>query len=174
MTWTAPHPHREGEPLTGPERAMLQGWLNWHRTTLLAKCAGLTADQLKIASVEPSTLTLLGLVRHLSYVERVWFRDRVAGDPTATPLYVSADRPDADFEDAATADAEEAFATYERECAAADKAVAGLHLDQEFAMPHGHGIRSLRWVYLHMIEEYARHNGHADLIRERLDGTTGG
>ncbi|MGK5678772.1 DinB family protein [Actinoplanes sp. URMC 104] len=173
MTWTAPKPSRTGEPHTGPERAMLQGWLDWHRGTLLAKCAGLTAGQLKQASVPPSNLTLLGLVRHLSYVERVWFRERVAGDPSATPLYVTADRPDADLEDVATADAEEAFAVYAEECAAADRAVAGFDLDQEFPMKGGHGSRSLRWVYLHMIEEYARHNGHADLLRERVDGVTG-
>ncbi|MEU8814070.1 DinB family protein [Actinoplanes sp. NPDC048796] len=171
MTWTAPSVDRTGEPHTGPERAMLQGWLDWHRGTLLAKCSGLTADQLRLASAAPSNLTLLGLVRHMSYVERVWFRDRVAKDPTAVPLYVSDAHPDADFEDIATADAEQAFAIFAEECAAADRAVAAFDLDQEFPMAKGR--RSLRWVYLHMIEEYARHNGHADLIRERIDGATG-
>ena len=153
---------------------MLQGWLDWHRGTLLSKCAGLTAEQLRLASVEPSNLTLLGLVRHMSYVERVWFRERVAHEPGVTTLYSTPERPDADLEDIATADAEEAFAVFAQECAAADRAVAGFDLDQEFPMDPGHGPRSLRWVYLHMIEEYARHNGHADLIRERIDGTTGG
>lgn len=151
---------------------MLQGWLDWHRGTLLSKCAGLTADQLRQASAAPSNLTLLGLVRHMSYVERVWFRDRIAKDPTATPLYVSDARPDADIEDVADADPEQAFAVFAEERAAADRSVADFDLDQEFDLRGG--PRSLRWVYLHMIEEYARHNGHADLLRERIDGATGG
>ena len=168
-TWTAPPAHRVTEPMTGPERAMLQGWLDWHRQTLLTKCAGLTADQLKIAAAEPSDLTLLGLVRHMSEVERVWFRARAAGDPTATTIYCR-DDPDGEFNDVAGADAAADFAVYQQEIAAADRAAATLDLDHEFET---RGTRSLRWVYLHMIEEYARHNGHADLLRERIDGATG-
>ncbi|GAA0458356.1 hypothetical protein Ade02nite_07680 [Paractinoplanes deccanensis] len=171
MTWTAPEPTRVGEPLTGPERPMLQGWLDWHRRTLLTKCAGLTADQLKLAAVEPSNLTLLGLVRHMTDVERVWFRWRAAGDHTVGSPYNSADNPDGDFDDVATADAEADLARFEAACADADRAAATLDLDHEFATARGR--RSLRWVYLHMIEEYARHNGHADLLRERIDGVTG-
>ena len=168
-TWTAPPAHRESEPRTGPERAMLQGWLDWHRRTLLGKCAGLSAEQLRTAAVEPSNLTLLGLVRHMTEVERVWFRTRAAGDATATTIYCATD-PDGDFTDVAGADPAAVFAAYERELTDADEAVAALGLDHEF---ESRGVRSLRWVYLHMIEEYARHNGHADLLRERLDGTTG-
>ncbi|XVU24338.1 DinB family protein [Actinoplanes sp. CA-054009] len=171
MTWTAPTPDRKGEPLTGPERPMLQGWLDWHRQTLLTKCAGLTAEQLKLASADPSNLTLLGLVRHMTDVERVWFRWRVAGDHTVGSPYNSEDNPDGDFDDVAAADAEADFARFPQACADADRAVAGLDLDHEFTTPRG--ARSLRWVYLHMIEEYARHNGHADLLRERIDGATG-
>ena len=167
--WTAPPANRVPEPRTGPERAMLQGWLDWHRQTLLSKCAGLTAEQLRTASAEPSNLTLLGLVRHMSEVERAWFRHRVAREPDLGYIYES-DNEDADFEEVATADAAADLAVFEREIAAADRAVAALDLDDEFDL---RGTRSLRWVYLHMIEEYARHNGHADLIRERIDGVTG-
>jgi uncharacterized damage-inducible protein DinB len=170
-TWTAPPAHRVDEPLTGPERAMLQGWLDWHRQTLLGKCAGLTAEQLKQATAEPSDLTLLGLVRHMAEVERVWFRIRATGEAIGE-IYCTDDNPDADFDDVAGADAPADFETYAAELAAADRAAADLPLEHEFEL-RGNKTFSLRWVYLHMIEEYARHNGHADLIRERLDGVTG-
>ena len=171
-TWTAPTPRRESEPFTGPERPMLQGWLDWHRQTLLTKCAGLTADQLKTAAVEPSNLTLLGLVRHMTEVERSWFRRRAAGQTLPDDLYSSADNVDGDFDDVADADAEADLKAFEAELPLADQAVAGLPLENEFISSRGNTL-SLRWVYLHMIEEYARHNGHADLIRERIDGATG-
>jgi uncharacterized damage-inducible protein DinB len=169
-TWTAPQAHREDEPFTGPERAMLQGWLDWHRQTLISKCAGLTASQLREAAVPPSNLTLLGLVRHMTEVERSWFTRRAAGLP-AGPVYISDDNVDADLEDIAEADPEAAFAAFAAEQTAADEAVTALPLEHEFT--HRDNVFSLRWVYLHMIEEYARHNGHADLLRERTDGATG-
>jgi uncharacterized damage-inducible protein DinB len=170
-TWTAPEAQRVSEPTTGSERPMLQGWLDWQRQTLLSKCAGLTAEQLKRATVEPSNLTLLGLVRHMAEVERVWFRTRAAGEPEVDDLYWTEEQPDADFENVAGADAEADYAAYLTEVEAADRVAGGLGLDHEF---QGRDRpMSLRWVYLHMIEEYARHNGHADLIRERLDGVTG-
>jgi uncharacterized damage-inducible protein DinB len=170
-TWTAPEAHRENEPMTGDERAMLQGWLDWHRQTLLGKCAGLTADQLKTAAVEPSNLTLLGLVRHMTEVERAWFRQRAAGDQGLPGLYSSPANRDGDFDDVQRADAEADLAAFQEELKLADAAVADLPLESEFEGRRG--PISLRWVYLHMIEEYARHNGHADLIRERIDGATG-
>lgn len=169
-TWTAPEAQRVSEPQTGDERTMLQGWLDYHRQTLLLKCAGLTAEQLKLASAEPSTLTLLGLVRHMAEVERWWFRTKAAG---AAPgdLYCTDASEDGDFDDVPTADAEADFATFHEEIRLADDAVAKLPLEHEFTGRRG--PISLRWVYTHMIEEYARHNGHADLIRERIDGVTG-
>src|SRR4051794_2945012 len=170
-TWTAPPAHRVDEPFTGPERAMLQGWLDWHRRTLLSKCTGLTADQLREAAVPPSNLTLLGLVRHLTEVERACFTLRAAGRTESGPIYISDGNVDADLEEIADADPAAAFAAFEAELTAADEAVASLPLEHEFT--HRGNVFSLRWVYLHMIEEYARHNGHADLLRERLDGTTG-
>jgi hypothetical protein len=170
-TWTAPSVSRQSEPRTGDERAMLEGWLDYHRMTLLTKAAGLTADQLKRASAEPSNLTLLGLIRHMSEVERSWFRTRAAGQDTGH-LYCSDDNEDGDFDDVAQADAEADYATFLAEVDLARTAAAGLPLEHEFATARTPAI-SLRWVYLHMIEEYARHNGHADLLRERIDGATG-
>jgi uncharacterized damage-inducible protein DinB len=172
MTWTAPEVTRVTEPFTGDERAMLEGWLDWHRQTLLRKCSGLTGAQLALRAVEPSTLSLLGLVRHMTEVERSWFRARAAGQTDVRPLYYSDDNPDGDFDDLDPADAEADVARYTAELDLARQAVAGLPLEHEFTTPH-RPVKSLRWVYLHMIEEYARHNGHADLLRQRIDGATG-
>jgi hypothetical protein len=170
--WTAPAANRVPEPVTGDERPMLEGWLDWHRQTLLSKAAGLTAEQLKIAAVEPSNLTLLGLIRHMTEVERSWFRTRAAGDAGAGDIYYTDESPDADFDDVAGADAEADYATFLAEIETVRKVAADLPLEHEFATSR-HPAMSLRWVYLHMIEEYARHNGHADLLRERIDGVTG-
>jgi len=150
---------------------MLEGWLDWHRQTLLTKAAGLTADQLKTAAVEPSNLTMLGLIRHLTEVERAWFRCRAAGQDLPS-AYCPPDDPDGDFDGVADADAPADHAAYLAEVELARAAVAELPLEHEFATRRLPAV-SLRWTYLHMIEEYARHNGHADLIRERIDGTTG-
>ena len=171
-SWTAPAVTRTDEPMTGAERPMLEGWLDWHRQTLLMKAAGLTAEQLKLASVEPSNLTLLGLIRHMTEVERSWFRARAAGDAEAGLIYSSDDNVDGDFDDVADADAEANYAAFLAELDLVRTAVADLPLEHEFATPRRPRV-SLRWVYLHMIEEYARHNGHADLLRERIDGATG-
>jgi uncharacterized damage-inducible protein DinB len=168
MSWIAPEITRIDEPFTGPERGILDGFLDWHRTTLLWKCAGLTSEQLALQSVPPSNLSLLGLVRHMADVERAWFRIRFRNEPVPR-LYPSLD---AAFEEAYPAGAEADFAAFAEECELARKAAAGASLDEEFTGSKGHTI-SLRWVYTHMIEEYARHNGHADLLRERIDGVTG-
>jgi hypothetical protein len=148
---------------------MLQTWLDFHRATLLMKCAGLDAQQLATASAPPSNLTLLGLVRHMSEVERSWFRTRMAAQDVSH-IYCTDEQPDADFENVANADAEADLSLFRQECALADEAVASVSLDATFV---ARNTISLRWVYVHMIEEYARHNGHADLIRERIDGATG-
>jgi len=161
---------RTDPPRVADERAMYQSWLEYHRGTLLWKCAGLTDTQLKTAAVGPSTLTLLGLVRHMSEVERVWFRTRAAG-LTLPDLYCTDDDQNAEFDNVAQADVTEAFATFNAECLAADEVARRMSLDHTFRGRSG--PISLRWVYVHMIEEYARHNGHADLLRERLDGATG-
>ncbi|HET6529901.1 MAG TPA: DinB family protein [Actinoplanes sp.] len=170
-TWTAPVVDRADELKTGAERALLESWLDYQRQTLLLKAGGLTAEQLKDAAVPPSNLTLLGLIRHMAEVERSWFRRRAAGADVPT-LYCPPDNIDGDFDDVADADAEADYATYLAELAEVRRVAAGLSLDHEFAGSRAPSI-SVRWVYLHMIEEYARHNGHADLLRERIDGVTG-
>jgi uncharacterized damage-inducible protein DinB len=172
MTWTAPQIERRDEPFVADERPMLQGWLDWHRDTLLFKCAGLSAEQLKQASADPSNLTLLGLVRHMAEVERAWFRKRVAGEELDS-IFCGPDNLDGDFDDVGSADAEADFATFRAEVVACDAAAAGRSLEETFIHQRSQREMSIRWVYLHMIEEYARHNGHADLIRERIDGVTG-
>jgi uncharacterized damage-inducible protein DinB len=171
MTWTAPEITRTKEPYVGTEREIVEGYLDWHRQTLLVKCAGLTAEQLKLASVEPSTLTLLGLVRHMAEVERWWFRTNAVGEPDSN-IYCSDDNEDGDFDDVPTADAEADVATFLAEVEAARKAVADLSLEHTFTTRRGAPM-TLRWVFLHMLEEYARHNGHADLLRQRIDGAVG-
>jgi hypothetical protein len=171
MTWTAPLVTRVEAPHVDAERAMLDGWLDYQRQTLLFKCQGLTADQLKLAAAPPSTLTLLGLVRHMSEVERGWFRRSVGGQEVSL-IYCSDEYEDGDFDNVADADAEAEFAVYEAELAEARAAAAGRGLDETFHSRRRNEL-SVRWVYLHMIEEYARHNGHADILRERIDGVTG-
>ena len=167
---------QRAEPaLQAGEREMLTGWLDYHRATLAWKCEGLTDDQLRERSVPPSGLSLLGLVRHMTENERGWFRVRMLGEDLPA-VYSTAEDPDADFNDVDTTDVAEAMRTFERECAAARAAVAAVpDLDAPSKVPDRHTGEpfSLRWILTHMIEEYARHNGHADLIRERIDGVTG-
>ena len=172
MTWTAPVVERTKEPTLGDERTILEGYLEWQRQTLLWKCSGLTAEQLKTAAAPPSNLTLLGLVRHMTEVEYFWFTVRVH-ERTPDPIYCTEVSPDGDFDDVAGADAEADFARFEAECRSSRASVADLSLEHTFIHPRHRREMSLRWVYVHMIEEYARHNGHADLIRERIDGVTG-
>jgi uncharacterized damage-inducible protein DinB len=147
---------------------MLQAFLDWYRLTLLHKCAGLTGAQLAERSVPPSSLSLLGLVRHMTKVERAWFRQRFAGEPVTSPF---GDEADADFDRLDPARAAADYARLTEEIKLADAAVANASLDDTFV--HRGEVMSLRLIYLHMIEEYARHMGHADLLRERIDGTTG-
>jgi uncharacterized damage-inducible protein DinB len=136
------------------------------------KCTGLDAEQLKRRSAAPSTLTLHGLVRHMAEVEREWFRMHFAGQ--ALPSLYSTDAwPNADFDDLASADPATDFATFVEEVRLARAVTVGRALDETFVHPRRGITINLRWVYMHMIEEYARHNGHADLLRERIDGVTG-
>ncbi|GGX04148.1 hypothetical protein GCM10010297_27540 [Streptomyces malachitofuscus] len=156
------------------ERTMLEGFLDYHRSTLARKCEGLTDEQLRTASVPPSELSLMGLVRHMSEVERSWFRRVLAGED-AGPLYYSEADRDGDFHTTEADTWQEAHATWQAEMEAARRNAAGFALDDPSRgrSRFSDDPPSLRWIYTHMIEEYARHNGHADLIRERLDGATG-
>jgi hypothetical protein len=171
MTWTAPVPAPIKTLGTGSEREQLEEWLDQHRSTLLWKCSGLTRDQLQQASNPPSVLNLHGLVRHLADCERWWFSHHAAGLPLV-PLYCTDDDENADFDGVPEADPAVDIETFWQEVAASKAATAGLDLDAPVSTSWGRRL-TVRWVFLHMIEEYARHNGHADFLRERIDGTTG-
>ncbi|MCX4552425.1 DinB family protein [Streptomyces sp. NBC_01387] len=167
------NPARTEPSITADERPMLEGWLDYHRETLAMKCAGLTDEQLRTAAVPPSELSLLGLVRHMVEVERGWFREVLAGEDTP-PLYFSDEDPDGEFHLTAADTWDEAFTTWQAEIAYARELAKGRSLDElSVGESRRGGHFNLRWIYTHMIEEYARHNGHADLIRERIDGVTG-
>jgi uncharacterized damage-inducible protein DinB len=165
---------RADPPTRVGERATLVAFLRWHRGTLELKCSGLDAAALARRAVEPSTLSLLGLVRHMAEVERSWFRRVLAGQDAPPHFYYDAD-PDGDF-DGAAPDPEvvaQAWDTWRAEVAFAERFVADAP-DLEVTGDHRHyGQVSLRWVLVHMVEEYARHNGHADLLRQRIDGAVG-
>jgi uncharacterized damage-inducible protein DinB len=160
-------------PAEAAERQMVAAFLDLQRATLALKCDGLSASQLREEAIPPSSLSLLGLVRHMAEVERNWFRPLLAGEEMGGIW--SADSkldPEPAFDEAATADVDTAFATWRAECQHADQLVAAAPSLEVTGMRGGARF-SLRWVMMHMIEEYARHNGHADLLRERLDGSTG-
>jgi uncharacterized damage-inducible protein DinB len=164
---------REGGPRLGGERATLSEFLRCQRLTLELKCADLDAEQLASRSVDPSTLSLLGLVRHMAEVERKWFRIRFA-EAVQDDLYQTPDDPDADF-NGALADpqvVEQAMKAWRAEVDFADEFIADHDFDFVGKDSAGEPV-SLRELIVHMIEEYARHNGHADLIRERIDGRVG-
>jgi uncharacterized damage-inducible protein DinB len=163
---------RVGPPVVGGEREMLRAFLDYHRATLAMKCEGLSDDDLRRASMPPSTLSLLGLVRHMAEVERTWFRRVINGEDI--PLVWSAD---GDFQaayDATTATRSEAFDVWNTEVAHSrriEQAASSLDVTGYHAK-WGEDV-SLRLVMLHLIHEYARHNGHADFLREGIDGTVG-
>jgi len=164
---------REGGPRLGGERATLTEFLRCQRLTLELKCAGLDAGQMAVRSAEPSTLSLLGLVRHMAEVERKWFRIRFAERDEAN-RYQTPDDPDGDFNGAVPSQAvvDEAWDAWREEIAFANEFIAEHDFDFVGKDSRGEPV-SLRELIVHMIEEYARHNGHADLIRERIDGRVG-
>jgi Protein of unknown function (DUF664) len=163
------------EPLPSEDdRTMLRHWLDYHRATLERKCDGLDAGQLRTRSVPPSSMSLLGIVRHMAEVERRWFLTGLAGEAMAPRYFDDVTNPDGDFDDVDDADPDEAFTYWREECARARAIEASFtSLDDHRRDPRRDIDLSVRWVMLHMLEEYARHNGHADLLRERIDGATG-
>jgi uncharacterized damage-inducible protein DinB len=163
---------RPDPPMTGDERTALRGWLDYHRATLAWKCDGLGDDELRRRPVPPSTLSLLGLVRHLAEVERHWFRRVVAGE---TVRHVWSEQWDFQAAyDAGACTREEAFAAWAAEVEQARRIEASVDtLEQEFHVESWDAQVSLRTLMLHLVHEYARHNGHADLLREAVDGATG-
>ncbi|MFE9955471.1 DinB family protein [Micromonospora sp. NPDC005299] len=163
---------RIGPPLLAGERETLRAFLDFHRATLAMKCEGLTDEELRRQSSPPSTLSLLGLVRHMAEVERTWFRRVINAEDI--PLVWS---ETGDFQQAYDADGasrSEAFEAWQREVEHARR----IEREAESLDVTGHQARwgedvSLRLVMLHMMHEYARHNGHADFLREAIDGTVG-
>jgi Protein of unknown function (DUF664) len=163
-------------PPRAREQEMLEAFLDLHRDTLEWKCSGLTEPQLKEAASPPSTLTLLGLLRHATLVERLWFEAVLQGKPMRTDLYLSEEDPDSDFNDLESNSSGEVLRAWKQTCDVSRRNVAGVG-DLDFVAPKprfwDNETVTLRWIMIHMIEEHARHNGHADLIRERVDGETG-
>jgi uncharacterized damage-inducible protein DinB len=157
------------------ERAVLTGFLEGYRQTLELKCQGLDAEPLARRSVPPSNISLLGLVRHMADVERFWFRQVLSGEE-APPRFRTPDDRDADF-NGATGDpavVDEAWAAWREEVAYAERSVDGFEdLGTRVSLPDEREDREVREILVHMIEEYARHCGHADLLRERIDGRVG-
>jgi uncharacterized damage-inducible protein DinB len=163
---------RIAPPFTGGEREALRGHLDFHRATLAMKTDGLSDDELRRRSSPPSTLTLLGLVRHMAEVERIWFRRVIDGQDIGSVW-----SPDGDLQvayDASTSTRSEAFGAWRAEVENARR----IEREASSLDVTGHFRRwdadvSLRFVMLHLIHEYARHNGHADFLREGIDGVTG-
>ncbi|WP_405778166.1 DinB family protein [Streptomyces sp. NBC_00859] len=164
--------NRTGPPSVGTERDTLRAFLEYHRATLAMKCEGLTDEQLRQQSMPPSTLSLLGLVRHMAEVERAWFRR--AFDDNDAPM-VWSDR--IDFQaayDASASTRAEAFTAWEAEVENSRRIEREAEsLDDAGFQPRWGERVSLRMVMVHVLLEYGRHNGHADFLREGVDGTVG-
>lgn len=161
-------------PLAAGEKATLVGFLDYQRATLRHKCEGLSPDELIRAASPPSPLRLLGLVRHLTEVEHWWLSQVYAGDE-GFDTYAAERDHDADLL-VAHADPAVVAATWQRweeQLRHSDAIVSGSDLDAPAANAVSEGVPSLRWVLVHLIEEYSRHNGHADLLREAIDGAVG-
>lgn len=155
------------------ERTTLTQFLDYLRATLLIKCEGLSDDQAAAATVEPSILTLTGLVRHLAEVERSWLQRCFRG-MDADPLYYDDANPDGDLEVDARTSLAEAIGTWREQVVVSDRVIAECPDLGDLALrPRHDGTPNMRWILVHMVEEYARHCGHADLLRERIDGTVG-
>lgn len=164
-------PRRQEPAFALGERQMLDGWLDFHRMTLLLKCEGLDDEARKRRPVPTSKLSLHGLVRHMAEVERNWFRRVLLREPDLPPIWHDPAVKDSELLLLDDADWDADLRTWQVECDASREAAASRALNDT-------GLRrgkpcTLRWILTHMIEEYARHNGHADLIRELIDGAVG-
>jgi len=164
-------PRRTEPPYVLAERAMLESWLEYHRITLLLKCEGLDDAGRKARPIPTSKLSLHGLIRHCAEVERNWFRRALLNEPGAPYIWYDREVEDSELVPLDDADWESDLAAWQAECEASRVAAAQFDLDHT-GIRRGQPV-SLRLIYNHMIEEYARHNGHADLIRELVDGQVG-
>ena len=164
-------PRRTEPPYVLPEREMLEAWLEFHRWTLRLKCEGLDDDARKARPIASSKLSLHGLIRHCAEVERNWFQRALLRQPDTPWIWFDPAVEDSELVPLDDADWDADLATWQAECEVSRAVAAQFDLDHE-GLRHGEPV-SLRWIYNHMIEEYARHNGHADLIRELVDGQVG-
>ena len=164
-------PRRTEPPYVLAEREMLEAWLEYHRITLLLKCEGLDDAGRKARPIPTSKLSLHGLIRHCAEVERNWFRRTLLKEPKAPFIWFDVKVEDSELVPLDDADWDADLAAWHAECDASRAAAARFDLDHT-GVRRGEDV-SLRWIYNHMIEEYARHNGHADLIRELVDGQVG-
>ena len=169
-------PYPDFDPAaTADEHTALTHFLAFQRAAFEQKCAGLNEEQMARRSAEPSAMSLLGILRHLAGVETGWFRNVMAGDDIPRP-FAEPDDDDADFHraEAEPAMVAEAWRVWRREVEFAETFVAAAPSLEITGFERWRGPMSLRWVLIHMIEEYAQHNGHADLLRERIDGQVTG
>lgn len=165
---------RDDGPMTGGEREVLVHWLDLYRTTVLQKVSGLTAEQLCERSVPPSTMSLIGTLRHLTEVEAYWLRVVLLDEEDVPDYYCTEDSRDGDFDDVDPATAAADVEAYRREIERTRANVAAwADLDVPVRGRRRGKEVNLRWILVHLIEEYARHAGHLDLLRERVDGRTG-
>jgi uncharacterized damage-inducible protein DinB len=165
-------PERPELLFSGEERPQLDSWLEFCRATLLYKCDGLDLEQLEVRPVVGSALSLLGIIRHMTYVEQAWF-ERIFTGRDVTEHYKRVDDRDADFHDLDKIPLDQVLANFEAAVATSRRCAFGHDLSEASAKVSRGRSTDLRWIYVHMIEEYSRHNGHADLIRELIDGATG-
>jgi uncharacterized damage-inducible protein DinB len=166
-------PRRTEPAMSGlGERQMLEAWLDFHRATLLLKVESASDDDRKRRPVTTSKLSLHGLVRHMGEVERSWFQRVLRRDRDVPTIWYDETVEDSDLAPLDDAAWDDDLAAWQLECERSRATAATYALDDEGATSRGTPV-SLRWIYLHMIEEYARHNGHADLIREMVDGAVG-
>jgi len=164
-------PRRSEPPYILDERTMLEAWLEFHRTTLLMKCEGLDDDARKARPIPSSKLSLHGLVRHMAEVEQNWFHRVLLRQPDTPWIWFDPAIDDSELAPLDDADWESDLARWFAQCEMSRVNAAPRGLD-DTGIRHGEPC-SLRWIYVHMIEEYSRHNGHADLLRELVDGTVG-
>jgi uncharacterized damage-inducible protein DinB len=173
--WAKPEDDPRSQQSPVGELATIRDYLTNYRLTLGMKCEGLTPEQLATRSVPPSTMSLLGLIRHMARVEHNWFQRALQGQRDLPRLFWSEEDNDLDFNQAVGEQAvvDDAFAAWKREIAAADQWLDGaVDLDATVLTPRGEEA-IVREILIHMVEEYARHCGHADLLRECIDGRTG-
>ncbi|MEU3308711.1 DinB family protein [Nocardiopsis sp. NPDC055551] len=167
-------PKRVDPPMAADERTMLSSWLEWHRSTVHLKCAGLDPALSSAAPIPSSPMTTIGgIVSHLRWMEAFWFEVVMLDQPDVAP-YSTLD-PDGEFRVGARLPLDELLADYERQCERSREITSHLELgnSSRHVLQGGPGRTTLRWVLNHMVEETARHNGHLDLLRELADGSVG-